>query len=108
MIRETRTDMTVTYGVIGCGMMGREHLQNIALLEGARVGAIFEPDAGMAAAASALAPATISSLGTWGALFNFKPTDDSVTQRSAAPDCSRIVLWEARRTEAGSAVPPLP
>ena len=44
--------MTVTYGVIGCGMMGREHLQNIALLEGARVGAIFEPDAGMAAACS--------------------------------------------------------
>jgi len=51
--------MTVTYGVIGCGMMGREHLQNITLLEGARVGAIFEPDAGMAAAASALAPEAV-------------------------------------------------
>ena len=41
------------HGVIGCGMMGREHLQNIALLEGARVGAIYEPDAGIAAAAAA-------------------------------------------------------
>ena len=48
--------MTVTYGMIGCGMMGREHLQNIALLEGARVGAIFEPDPAMAAAAAALVP----------------------------------------------------
>ena len=47
---------TVNYGVIGCGMMGHEHLRNIALLEGARVAAIFEPDAGMAAQARAIAP----------------------------------------------------
>ena len=37
---------TVTnYGIIGCGMMGQEHLRNIALLPGTRVAAIFEPDA---------------------------------------------------------------
>lgn len=46
----------VTYGVIGCGMMGQEHLRNIALLPDTRVGAIYEPDAGMAAKAQALAP----------------------------------------------------
>lgn len=45
------------YGVIGCGMMGQEHLRNIALLPGARVAAIFEPDAHMAAIAATLAPA---------------------------------------------------
>lgn len=44
------------YGLIGCGMMGREHLRNIALLEGAGVAAIYEPDADMRAAAAALAP----------------------------------------------------
>ena len=44
------------YGIIGCGMMGQEHLQNIALLDGAEVAAIFEPDAGMAAKSLALAP----------------------------------------------------
>lgn len=44
------------YGMIGCGMMGQEHLRNIALLPGARVVAILEPDAGMRAAAAALAP----------------------------------------------------
>ncbi len=47
---------TITYGIIGCGMMGQEHLRNIALVEGARVGAIFEPDAAMRAAAATLAP----------------------------------------------------
>ena len=46
----------VTYGMIGCGMMGQEHLRNIALLPGAEVVAIYEPDAGMRAAAAKLAP----------------------------------------------------
>lgn len=47
---------TVSYGIIGCGMMGQEHLRNIALLDDTAIGAIFEPDAGMRAAARALAP----------------------------------------------------
>ena len=46
----------VRYGIIGCGMMGQEHLRNIALIPEARVVAIFEPDAEMRAAAAALAP----------------------------------------------------
>ncbi|MEP4767657.1 MAG: Gfo/Idh/MocA family oxidoreductase [Roseibium sp.] len=46
----------VRYGVIGCGMMGREHLRNIALLPETEVTAIFEPDAGMAARAVQFAP----------------------------------------------------
>ena len=45
------------YGIIGCGMMGQEHLHNIALLDGASVAAIFEPDPDMRAAAAALVPA---------------------------------------------------
>ncbi|NIZ14254.1 Gfo/Idh/MocA family protein [Phaeobacter sp. HF9A] len=46
----------ITYGIIGCGMMGQEHLRNIALLEGTTVGAIFEPDPDMRAEAAKLAP----------------------------------------------------
>lgn len=46
----------VNYGIIGCGMMGQEHLHNIALLPGARVAGIFEPDRYMADAAKAIAP----------------------------------------------------
>ncbi|QMU59745.1 MAG: gfo/Idh/MocA family oxidoreductase [Boseongicola sp.] len=47
---------TVNYGVIGCGMMGQEHLRNIALLPDARVAAIYEPDRIQADAAKAIAP----------------------------------------------------
>jgi len=46
----------VRYGFIGCGMMGQEHLRNIALLPGASVTRIFEPDDTMAARSLALAP----------------------------------------------------
>ncbi|WP_415919784.1 Gfo/Idh/MocA family protein [Tateyamaria sp. SN6-1] len=46
----------VRYGIIGCGMMGQEHMRNIALLDACVVGAFFEPDQDMAAAASVLAP----------------------------------------------------
>ncbi len=46
----------INYGVIGCGMMGQEHLRNIALLPDTRVSAVFEPDAEMATIASGFAP----------------------------------------------------
>jgi len=44
------------YGMLGCGMMGQEHLRNIALLPQAQAVAIYEPNAAMRAAALALAP----------------------------------------------------
>lgn len=50
---------TTRYGIIGCGMMGQEHLRNIALLEGAQIAAIFEPDAHMAQEAGKLAPQAV-------------------------------------------------
>jgi myo-inositol 2-dehydrogenase/D-chiro-inositol 1-dehydrogenase len=46
----------IRYGLIGCGMMGQEHLRNIALLSGVEVAAIFEPDAQMRKASQHLAP----------------------------------------------------
>ncbi len=42
--------------MVGCGMMGQEHLRNLALIPGARVAAIFEPDAAMREASRALLP----------------------------------------------------
>ncbi|MGB0799372.1 MAG: Gfo/Idh/MocA family oxidoreductase, partial [Planktomarina sp.] len=47
---------SVSYGIIGCGMMGQEHLRNIALLPDTHVRAIFEPDADMAREAMVLTP----------------------------------------------------
>ena len=44
------------YGIIGCGMMGQEHMHNIALLPDAEIAAIYEPNVGMRDKAQALAP----------------------------------------------------
>ncbi len=50
------------YGLIGCGMMGQEHIDNIDLVEGATITAIADPDPGMRAAAQARVPgATVFS-----------------------------------------------
>jgi len=43
------------YAIIGSGMMGQEHIRNLQLLPGAEVVALADPDAGMRAAAAALA-----------------------------------------------------
>ena len=64
----------INYGVIGCGMMGQEHLRNIALLPEARVAAIFEPDPDMAHAAAALAPSAQMCPGV-DALLAVEPLD---------------------------------
>ncbi|SEN45581.1 Gfo/Idh/MocA family protein [Palleronia pelagia] len=64
----------INYGVIGCGMMGQEHLRNIALLPEARVAAIFEPDPDMARAAAALAPSAQMCPGV-DALLAVEPLD---------------------------------
>lgn len=43
------------YAIIGCGMMGREHMRNIALVDGAELVAIADPDGSSRAAAGDLA-----------------------------------------------------
>ncbi len=45
------------YAIIGCGMMGREHMRNIALVDEAELIAISDPDTGSREAASDLAAA---------------------------------------------------
>lgn len=49
----------LNYGIIGCGMMGQEHLRNIALLQDAAIAAIFEPDPVMRNAAAEAAPGAV-------------------------------------------------
>jgi myo-inositol 2-dehydrogenase / D-chiro-inositol 1-dehydrogenase len=41
------------YGIIGAGMMAREHVRNLALIPGSRVTAIADPDAGSQASCAA-------------------------------------------------------
>lgn len=43
------------YGIIGCGMMGQEHIKNINLLDGAKVAAVYDPVGALADVAATLA-----------------------------------------------------
>ena len=43
--------MALRYGLIGSGMMGQEHIRNIALLDGCEVSAVADPDEAMRACA---------------------------------------------------------
>ncbi|WP_411890939.1 Gfo/Idh/MocA family protein [Yoonia sp. SDW83-1] len=46
---------TVNYGLIGCGMMGREHILNINLLPQGRVSVVYDPVLELAESAATLA-----------------------------------------------------
>lgn len=48
--------MKKRYGIIGCGMMGQEHLRNINLIDDAFTYAVYEPNPNMQKMAKALAP----------------------------------------------------
>lgn len=65
--------------MIGCGMMGQEHIKNIQLLENTEIRAIFEPDDKMRKIATQLAPSA-----------EFSTSIDELLQR-ADLDCLVIV-----------------
>ena len=46
----------IRYGIIGCGSMGREHIENIKMLDGTEISAIADPHAASRVAALALLP----------------------------------------------------
>ncbi len=59
--------MTKNYGLIGCGMMGMEHVRNIGVLDGAQISVVFDPVDALAqeaavAAGGAYVAATIDEL----------------------------------------------
>ena len=69
---------TGKYAIIGCGMMGREHMANLALVPGAELAAIVDPDSGSRVAAMAKA----AQLGQSPEMYS--DTDEML--RSAKPD----------------------
>ncbi|KKD59297.1 oxidoreductase [Grimontia sp. AD028] len=50
------TDQVIRYGILGCGMMGQEHIRNIQLLENVEITVLAEPNAEMRKKAHALVP----------------------------------------------------
>ena len=47
---------SVRYGILGCGMMGKEHIRNLQLIKGAKVSAVADPDQAMQADNKKLVP----------------------------------------------------
>ncbi|WP_281545838.1 Gfo/Idh/MocA family oxidoreductase [Grimontia sp. SpTr1] len=50
------TDQVIRYGILGCGMMGQEHIRNIQLLENVDITVLAEPNAEMREKAQTLVP----------------------------------------------------
>jgi len=90
---------TLRYGFIGCGMMGMEHLRNLAMIEGIKVTAIYEPDAGMRSEIALLVPKA-----------RFTESEEEVIR---AEDVDALVITSpnylhARQLELISAIRPMP
>ena len=66
--------MTLNYGLIGCGMMGHEHIRNIALLDNTNISVVYEPDPEMRALATKTLPKAkiVDSLSQ---LLSYNPLD---------------------------------
>ena len=85
------------YGLIGAGMMGREHIRNIALLDGVRVAAIADPDRAMRATSSELAGSGCAAFADHRDLLSAQPCDAYVI---AAPnDLHHAILIDLLATE---------
>ena len=84
------------YGMLGCGMMGQEHLRNLALLPQAKAVAIYEPDAGMLAAALALAPGA-RAVGSMEALIDAGDVDALVITSPNFCHADQLLAIAARR-----------
>lgn len=65
---------TIHYGIIGCGMMGQEHLRNIALQDNTNVSVIYEPDLDMQNRSKEFAP-NAEFVGSIESLLEFAPLD---------------------------------
>ena len=81
--------MSLRYGIVGAGMMGQEHIRNLALVSGADVVAVSDPDEGMRDQAAALAGAATRAFDDHRALIDAELCDAFVI---AAPNDTHHAL----------------
>ena len=116
--------MTLRYGIIGAGSMGREHIENIKVMGGATITAIADPDSNSIAQASSVAGSNpkqftdhrqLLDSGLVDAIVIATPNDTHVDVLSDAlatnlsvfvekplattvEDCKKIIAWESKRS----------
>jgi myo-inositol 2-dehydrogenase / D-chiro-inositol 1-dehydrogenase len=87
----------IRYGIIGCGSMGREHIENIRALGSGTVTAIADPDAKSREQAAALIDGPVQLFEHHHALLGSKLCDALVI---ASPNFTHIaVMRDALKTE---------
>ena len=89
----------VNYGLIGCGMMGREHIQNINLLPQGRVSVVYDPVDDLAQSAAEVAgkggqaaPATVAD-SVDAPVAPFLHANRSHAHRWKAQNSSSLMTW---------------
>ena len=88
--------MTLRYGLIGAGMMGQEHIRNVALLEDVVVRALADPDEGMRGESQRLAGAECAAFTDHSAMLNACDLDALLV---AAPNHTHHhIMLDALRT----------
>ena len=88
----------IRYGIIGCGSMGREHIENIKALDGTEVTAIADPHPASREAASALIPGRVQIFESYQELLSSSLCDALVI---STPNYTHItVLRDALKTDA--------
>ena len=116
--------MTLRYGIIGAGSMGREHIENIKIMGGATITAIADPDANSIQLASSVAGSqpkqftdhrALLDSGLVDAVVIATPNDTHVNVLADAlatdlsvfiekplattvEDCKKIIDWESKRS----------
>ena len=89
---------TIRYALIGCGSMGREHIENIKILDGIEIVALADPHAASREAASAITPGTPRVYADYPELLAAGGFDALVI--STPNHTHAAVLRDALRTEA--------
>ena len=115
---------TIRYGIIGAGSMGREHIENLKVMEGALVTAVSDPNEASRSAALAIAhPGAVAfsghqellDSGLVDAVVIATPNDTHVDVLADAlstavavfvekplattiADCKRILEWDSKRS----------
>jgi len=79
------------YAIIGSGMMGQEHIRNIALLDDAVVSAVADPDAGMRSVASQLAGSHVQAFSDYKEILSTDVADVLVI---ASPNYTHIDVMQ--------------
>jgi len=85
------------YGLVGCGMMGVEHIANVALLETVEIAVLYDPEPTMARKAAALCPGAHMAA-SFEELIGFEELDAIIISSPNHLHASQLIEISEQRT----------